>query len=174
MMVQTFSKIQDEFFRYVGDIVYATMATVDAKGRPRARILIAVWEVVDGRLVGWLATFKTPVKTAHLAGNPHATFSYWDRRQNAAFADTVAAWVEDPKVKQRVWELYRRGSPPRGGYDPGQYWRGPADPNFAVLRLDPWRVQVVRGADLRSRIWSAETNRRAPAIPIKGYRKVMS
>ena len=42
MMVQIFSEIQDEFFRYVGDVVYATMTTVDAKGRPRARILIAV------------------------------------------------------------------------------------------------------------------------------------
>jgi hypothetical protein len=155
-MAGTFSEIQDEFFRYTGDVVYATMTTVDAKGRPRARILIAVWEVVDGRPVGWLATFKTPVKTAHLAGNPHATFSYWDRRQNAAFADTVTEWVEDPEVKQRVWDLYRRGSPPRVGYDPGRYWKGPEDPRFAVLRLDPWRVQVVRGADLRSRIWRAE------------------
>jgi hypothetical protein len=75
-MVQTFSEIQKEFFRYMGYIVYATMTTVDAKGRARARILIAVWEVIDGRPVGWLATFKTPVKMAHLAGNPHATFSY--------------------------------------------------------------------------------------------------
>ena len=73
--------------------------------------------------------------------------------QNAAFADTVAEWFEDPEVKQRVWELYRRGSPPRVGYAPGRCWRGPDDPKFAVLRLDPWRVQVVRGADLRSRIW---------------------
>ena len=161
-MVQTFSEIKDEFFGYMGDIVYATMTTVDAKGRPRARILIAVWEVADGRPVGWLATFKTPVKTAHLAGNPHATFSYWDRRQNAAFADTVAARDEDPEVKQRVWQLYRRGSPPRVGYDPRGYWKGPEDPRFAVLRLDPWRVQVVRGTDLRSRIWRAEAR---PARP---------
>ena len=156
-MVGTFSEIQEEFFRYMGDIAYTTMTTVDAKGRPRSRILIAVWEVVGGRPVGWLATSKTPVKTAHLANNPHATFSYWDPKQNAAFADTVAAWVDDPEVKQRVWNLYRRGSPPRVGYDPGKYWRSPADPNFAVLRLDPWRVQVVRGADLRSRIWRVET-----------------
>jgi hypothetical protein len=112
-MVQTFSEIRDEFFRYMGDIVYATMTT-------------------------------------------------------------VAAWVEDPKVEQRVWKLYRRGSPPRAGYDPGKYWRGPADPDFAVLRLDSWRVQVVRDADLRSRIWSAETNRRAPVIPVKRHRKVTS
>ena len=114
-MIDSFSEIQDELFRYMGDIVYATMTTVDAKRRPRARILIAVWEVANGSPVGWLATFKIPVKTAHLAGNPHATFSYWDRRQNAAFADTVTTWVEDPEVKQRVLDLYRRGSPPRVG-----------------------------------------------------------
>ena len=96
-MVDSFSEIKDEFFGYVSDIVYATMTTVDAKGRPRARILIAVWEVADGEPVGWLATFKTPVKTAHLAGNPHATFSYWERRQYAAFADTVTDWVGDPR-----------------------------------------------------------------------------
>ena len=164
-MVDSFSEIQDEFFGYMGDIVYATMTTVDAKGRPRARILIAVWEVADGRPVGWLATFKTPVKTAHLAGNPYATFSYWDRRQNAAFADPVTAGVEDPEVKQRVWDLYRRGSPPRVGYDPRGYWRGPEEPGFAVLRLDPWRVQVVRGADLRSRIWRAEARPARPRHP---------
>ena len=97
------------------------------------------------------------MKTAHLAGNPHTTFSYWDRRQNAAFADTVAGWGEGPEAKQRVWEPYRRGSPPRVGYDPGRYWREPDDPKFAVLRLHPWRVQVVRDADLRGRIWRAET-----------------
>ena len=59
-MVGTFSEIQDEFFRYLGDFVFATMTTVDAKGRPRARILMAIWEVADGRPVGWFAAFKTP------------------------------------------------------------------------------------------------------------------
>ena len=161
-MVGTFSEIQDEFFRYMGDIVYATMTTVGGKGRLRGRVLIAVWDVVEERPVGWLATFKTPVRTAPLAGNPHATFAYWDPKQNAAFADTVAEWVDGPEVKKEVWELYRRGSPPPLGYGPARYWKGPEDPRFAVLRLDPWRVQVVRGADLRSRIWRAETR---PARP---------
>ncbi|MBE1530885.1 hypothetical protein H4W34_000718 [Actinomadura algeriensis] len=88
--VETYAEIRDEFDAYVGDIVYATMTTVDGKGRPRARVLIPVWEVVDGRPVGWLATYKTPVKAAHLAGNPHTTFSYWTPRQNAVSVDAVA------------------------------------------------------------------------------------
>jgi general stress protein 26 len=150
----SFPEIQAQFEAYLGDIVYATMTTVDAKGRPRARILIAVWETIDARPVGWLATYKTPVKAAHLAYNPHATFSYWSPRQNAVAIDVVSEWVDDPKVKQHVWELYRTGSPAGVGYDLGQFWRaGPSDPQLHVLRLNPWRVQVIRGTDLQSRIW---------------------
>ncbi|MEU4512242.1 pyridoxamine 5'-phosphate oxidase family protein [Nonomuraea wenchangensis] len=151
--VTSFGEIEKQFAAYIGDIVYATMTTVDAKGRPRARVLIPVWEVVDGRPLGWLATYRTPVKTAHLAGNPHTTFSYWSPRQNAVSLDTVAEWVSDPAVVRRVWNLYREGSPPGAGYELGNFWSSPEDPRLGVLRLTPWRVQVIRGADLHSRIW---------------------
>lgn len=151
--VQTFTELQDEFDAYIGDIVYATMTTVDKKGRPRARVLIPVWEVVDGKPVGWLATYKTPVKEAHLANNPHTTFSYWTKRQNAVAVDTVAEWVDDLDIKKRVWDLYSRTSPRGAGYELGQFWTSPADPKLHVLRLEPWRVQVIRGRDLRSKIW---------------------
>ncbi|GAA0911231.1 pyridoxamine 5'-phosphate oxidase family protein [Nonomuraea longicatena] len=152
-----FADIRPAFEAYVGDINYATMTTVDSKGRPRARVLIPVWEVVDGDPLGWLATYKTPVKAAHLAGNPHTTFSYWTPRQNAVSLDTVAAWVEDPDVRRHVWDLYRTGSPKGAGYNLGNFWTGPTDPKLHVLRLEPWRVQVIRGADLDSRIWLRES-----------------
>jgi general stress protein 26 len=151
--VQDFSDIREAFDAYIGSIVYSTMTTVDAKGRPRARVLIPVWEMVDGRPLGWLCTYKTPVKAAHLAANPHTTFSYWSPRQNAVYVDTVAEWSNDDDVKRHVWDLYVKGSPPGAGYDPGQFWKGPLDPKFHVLRLQPWRVQVIRGNDLESRIW---------------------
>ncbi|WP_336205393.1 pyridoxamine 5'-phosphate oxidase family protein [Nonomuraea sp. LPB2021202275-12-8] len=154
--VTSFTEIESQFNAYVGDIVYATMTTVDAKGRPRARVLIPIWEVVDGRPLGWLATYRTPVKAAHLANNPHTTFSYWSPRQNAVSVDTVAGWVEDEEVKRRVWDLYRAGSPPGAGYDLGNFWKSPDDPELHVLRLAPWRVQVIRGTDLWSRIWRAD------------------
>ncbi|MGK5551903.1 pyridoxamine 5'-phosphate oxidase family protein [Actinomadura kijaniata] len=154
--VESFADLREQFEAYVGSIVYATMTTVDKKGRPRARVLIPVWEVVDGKPVGWLATYKTPVKAAHLANNPHTTFSYWTQRQNAVSVDTVARWVEDRETKRHVWELYRRTSPRGAGYDLGQFWKGIDDPELHVLRLDPWRVQVIRGTDLASRIWRSE------------------
>jgi hypothetical protein len=153
--VKSFAQLKDQFDAYIGDIVYATMTTVDTKGRPRARILIPVWEVVDGKPVGWLATYRSPVKEAHLANNPHTTFSYWTPRQNAASVDTVAEWVAqgDLKTRQHVWDLYRRTSPKGAGYDLGQFWNGIHDPKLHILRLDPWRVQVIRGTDLESKIW---------------------
>ncbi|MFI6814632.1 pyridoxamine 5'-phosphate oxidase family protein [Nonomuraea sp. NPDC050328] len=150
-----FADIRDEFETYIGDIVYATMTTVDGRGRPRARVLIPVWEIVDGRPLGWLATYKTPVKAAHLAGNPHAGFSYWTPKQNAVAVDTVATWVDEIDVKRHVWSLYGKGSPRGAGYPLGSFWKSPADPKLHVLRLEPYRVQVIRGLDLRSRIWSA-------------------
>lgn len=42
----------------------------------RVRVGVRLWEV-DGEPLGWLATYRTPVKAAHIAGNPHTNFSYW-------------------------------------------------------------------------------------------------
>ncbi|MER5783880.1 pyridoxamine 5'-phosphate oxidase family protein [Streptomyces mobaraensis] len=152
----SFDDIRDTFLAYVREIRYATMVTVDRRNRPRARVLLPVWEIVDGRPVGWLAAYRTPVKTAHLARNPHTTYAYWSPRQNAAFVDSVSTWADDDGSRRHAWDLYVRGGPPGVGYDPVHYWRGgPDDPRYHVIRIDPWRIQVVRGTDLRSTIWRA-------------------
>lgn len=130
------------------------MVTVDAQNRPRTRILIPIWESADGRPRGWLATYRTPVKAAHLARNPHTSFSYWKPGNNSVAIEAEATWAEEPEVKRHVWDLYRATSPRGAGYDLGNFWRSPADPKLHVLRLDPWRIQVIRGTDLRSRIWT--------------------
>lgn len=45
----TFTHVQDTFFSHVRDIEYATMITVDRRNRPRARVLLPVREIADGR-----------------------------------------------------------------------------------------------------------------------------
>jgi general stress protein 26 len=155
--VHTFADIKPDFDAVVGAVNYATMTTVDTKGRPRSRVLIPVWETETDHPVGWLGTYRTPVKAAHIAGNPHVTFSYWSPAQNTVAVDAVAEWTDDPGERAHVWDLYRHGSPPGAGYDPGQFWQGADDPAFQVLRLSPWRIQVLRRRDLVSgipaRIW---------------------
>jgi|SRR5829696_7422935 len=158
--IESFREIRDDVAEVMGHIVYCTMTTVDRKNRPRSRVLIAVWQLDEEIPVGWLATFKTPVKAAHIANNPHVTTSYWSHRQDVVYLDSVAGWVEDPETKAMVWSLYAQGSPRGVGYHCGNYWRSPDAPDFHVLRLDPWRVQVLRGRELAggipSRIWRRE------------------
>jgi general stress protein 26 len=155
--VTPFADVRDDVSSIVSDSVYTTMTTVDQKGRPRSRALIVVWQFDLPEPVGWLGTFKTPIKSAHIATNPHVSTSYWSPRNDAAYLDSVAQWVDDADTAAAVWDMYRTGSPRAVGYDPGQFWAGPADPKFAVLRLDPWRIQVLRARDLvagkPSRIW---------------------
>lgn len=53
-----------------------------------------------------------------------------------------------------------QGEPAGVGYDPRNFWRGgPTDPEYHVLRIDPWRIQVLRGTDLSSRMWTDESER---------------
>ena len=54
-----FERIAPAFVDMAHSIVWATVATVDADGRPRARILRPIWKS-DGSTVGWIATVPTP------------------------------------------------------------------------------------------------------------------
>ena len=140
--VGAFAELQDDFLALTDRIVWCTVATVDHRQRPRTRILHVAWAIEDGRPVGRVTTRKTPVNTAHLAGNHFVSCAYWTAEHNAVFADCQAAWVEDWSAKTRAWDVMAPKAR-RLGFDPDAAWPGgPADPNFCVLRLDPWRVQV--------------------------------
>jgi hypothetical protein len=129
-------------------IVWATVATVDGRGRPRSRILHPIWEWDGTELVGWIATSRTPVKVAHLAASPYVSVNYWSPEQDIATAECGALWCRDDPTRQRIWDLFR-GTPEPLGYDPMivPAWRdGPLSAHFAVLRLAPWRLRVFPGS----------------------------
>ena len=129
-------------------VVWATMTTVDAKGRPRSRIVHPVWTSRLDGVTGWLTTRKTPVKLRHLAGNPHVSFSYLAPNHDLAYFDCVAEWVDDPDGKLQCWNTFVRADPPVG-YDPISIWTdGPGSPDFAALRLRPYRIQAGRAVDI--------------------------
>jgi hypothetical protein len=72
----SFADIQEDFLRVTASIAWATVATVDTRGRPRTRVLHPIWEVADGRPVGWIGTERSPLKTRHLDANPYVSVSY--------------------------------------------------------------------------------------------------
>lgn len=153
----SFAEFQDDFLTWTAGIVWCTVTTVDGRGRPRSRVLHPIWEVIDDAPVGWVVTSKTPVKTRHIAANPHVACMYWSPAQNTVSIDAVASWVEDAETKRHVFDLFN-ATPPLG-YDLGGFGdEGPANPLFEPLRLDAWRVQLLRAEqmwtlDLTPRTW---------------------
>jgi Pyridoxamine 5'-phosphate oxidase len=149
----SFESIEDDFLRITREVAWATVATVDSRARPRTRILHPIWEVRDGRPVGWIGTSKSPLKVRHLEVNPHVSVSYWSPKHETAHAECRASWAED--ARQHVWDLFVQADPPQG-YDPGTIprWKdGPLAGPFQALRLDPWRVMVLTTEDQASGRW---------------------
>ncbi len=142
------------------EVVWAVLTTVDSRGRPRSRVVHPAWELADDRPIGWVTSRPSPVKVAHLDGNPHVACTYAGAAHDVAYFDCVAAWVDAPE-RAHAWELFRT-LPAPVGYDPATIWPdGPDSPGSAVLRLDPHRVQVGRAAELARgegpRLWSARS-----------------
>lgn len=140
MDVQSFSEIEEEFAQRVRTIVWCTVATVDGRGRPRSRILHPIWE----GSTGWIATGRSSFKAKHLERNRYVSLSYWTPEHKQIYAECKAEWEDRAEEKARIWELYKSAPPPLG-YDPAMIpvWKdGPQSPEFGVLKLTPWRIEL--------------------------------
>ena len=144
MDVASFADIEEEFTARVSRIVWCTVATVDRQGRPRTRILHPMWE----SSTGWIATGRHSLKEKHIAANPHISVSYWDQEHEQVYVDAKAKWEDDQTEKVRIWELLKN-TPAPYGYDPAMIWQaGPDDPEYGVLKLTPWRIELYALKDL--------------------------
>ena len=144
-------------------VVWCVLTTVDRHGRPRNRVVHPVWELVEGpdghdgeRLRGWVTTRRSPVKSAHLAANPHVGCAYAGAEHDVAYFDCTAAWASASE-RRHAWEVCRSVGAP-AGFDPSAIWpAGPDSPGAEVLRLEPYRVQVGLAVDLAAgaapRVW---------------------
>jgi hypothetical protein len=142
--------LAEAFVAIAHRVVWASVATVDRRGRPRSRVMHPLWERTDHGLVGWVTSRPTPLKVAHLGRTPFVSCTYWDPRHDVAVADCAAHWVDDASERARVWELFRAAPPPLG-HDPATIWpQGPAAADAGVLRLDPWRLRAATAAQIAS------------------------
>jgi general stress protein 26 len=133
--VGSFDEIAAEFRRRIEQTVWCTLTTVDRRGRPRGRLVHPVWE----EPTGWLATFRHSFKEKHLAVNPYVSLAFWDANQEQVYVECRATWVDDAAEKDRLWDLY---SEKPEGYGLSGFWKGKDDPNYGLLRLDPWRIEL--------------------------------
>jgi pyridoxine/pyridoxamine 5'-phosphate oxidase len=72
--VTDFADVAEEFRRRIEQTQWATMTTVDERGRPRGRLVHPVWE----EPVCWLATGRHSFKARHLERNPYVSLAYWE------------------------------------------------------------------------------------------------
>ena len=144
----TLDQVAPAFVEMAHQIVWCSAATVDAAGRPRSRMLHPLWQWDGRNLTGWIATFPTPTKRAHLNASPYLSCNYWAPSQDTCVAECRASWAFDDDTRKNVWRLFATAPAPVG-YDaaivPG--WDSPTSPHYAVLRLDPWRLRVLPGTD---------------------------
>jgi general stress protein 26 len=155
MAVEKFEEIAKAFDDRVRKIVWCTVTTQDTTGRPFSRILHPVWE---GK-VGWIATGRQSLKAKHLAKNPNVALAYWTPEHDTVMAQCRAEWADDVPTKQRIWNLLK-DTPVPVGYDPILFWKsGVTDPTFGVLKLTPYRIELLTGAEMmqgkRPLVWKA-------------------
>lgn len=155
MDVESFDEIEKEFASRVSRIVWCTVVTIDRKDRPRSRILHPIWE--GG--TGWIATGRNSHKSAHIRHNPHVSLTYWDAKQEQVYADCRAEWIDEAGEKERIWTLYK-DTPPPVGYDLALFWKdGPRDPEYGLLKLTPWRIEISALGDMMQgrlpQVWRA-------------------
>jgi hypothetical protein len=126
----------DAFLAVAHRVVWANLATVDRRGRPRSRLVHPVWERDGDALVGLVGSRPTPLKRAHLRRAPFASVAYWDPAHDTAVAECAVRWLP-ADGRAAGWERLR------AGYDPATVWPGgPESEDFAVLELVPWRLRT--------------------------------
>ncbi len=138
MKVTNFSQIEAEFIRRVHTMVWCSAATVDSKQRPRSRILHPIWE----GSTGWIGTNRNSHKARHLDKNPYMSLAYIADVMKPVYVDCVTEWVDDLAQKRRIWDLFKNTPPPLG-YDPAPDFISYDHENFGLLKLTPWRIDLV-------------------------------
>ena len=144
-LVSSFAEIEKEFIERVHTVVWCNVATIDTQNRVRSRILHPIWEGATG----WIGTRRHSHKAKHLAHNPYISLAYIADVAKPVYVDCLAEWVDDLATKQRLWDMFKAAPPPLG-YDPAPLFQSVDHPNFGVLKLTPWRVEV---ANLPSERW---------------------
>lgn len=157
----TLDSIAPEFMEMAHRIVWGTVATVDATGAPRTRVLHPIWEWDGAKVTGWVATSPLSLKARHLEHENRVSVTYWDATHDTCTADCVAIWENDSGERQAGWERFANAPGPVG-YDPSLIpgWESPDAEAFGILRLEPMRLRVMPGSLLAGQggellTWSA-------------------
>jgi general stress protein 26 len=108
----------------------AHLASADQDGEPHVSI---VSPAVVGDAI-WIGMFRTSRTARNLAANPRAALVWSSGSEAYVRADAV--FVDDPALKERLWE-------DAWAYDPAGFFERPDHPNYALVRMTPTGATVL-------------------------------
>src|SRR3546814_18108401 len=124
-------------------IVWCTVATTQADGAPRTRILHPIWEWDGTSLTGWIATSPTSPKADDLAANPRVSLTYWTPNHDTCTADCDTAWETSDEDRAAGWDRFLNGPEPVR-YGPSLIAGGPHPTHLERRRVGEQGAQTVR------------------------------
>ena len=115
--------------------IWCAVASVDAQGAPRVRIVHPTWE---GDVL-WFATATDSPKSRQIAREPRVDVQFLVSPPDFThiLCRGRAELVKDAGEKKRVWDVI--------DYDLSQFWPGgPDDANYLPVKVLPERVELSR------------------------------
>jgi general stress protein 26 len=123
----------------------ASLATVAEDGRPWVRYVVP--DVADD-LTMTVATGLRSKKVAHIRATPevHLTCGSIDMTKPGSYLqiEARAEVVSDPEAKKANWSEGLAA-----------YFDGPDDPNYALLAIRPYRIEILGMTDMNTEVWAA-------------------
>src|SRR5262245_37369065 len=144
------AEVAPAFVEMAHRIVWASVATVDAGGRPRSRVLHPFWHWDGTALTGIVATSPVSPKRGHIDRTPYVSINYWSSDHDTCLAECAAEWILDDAGRQEVWTTFAEAPAPVG-YDPAiipPWSGGPLSPASAGLRFTPWHLRLRAAAPM--------------------------
>jgi general stress protein 26 len=130
--------VDDELHRRVRKTIWCTLATVDARGRARTRIVHPVWEGD----VCWIASRARAPKVAHIERAPGVSLLWWDPDHQQVTVDGTATVHRDEATKRRAWAAFSAPAEPYG-WDPATIFPGgPGSDEWVAISVVPERVAL--------------------------------
>lgn len=121
-----------------------SLATTTADGRPWVRYVTP--QAVDDDLVIWGNTFVQSRKAGQIALNPevHLTVGVKDMATATSYlqVEARAEIIADPEVKAKWWVDHLKA-----------VYSGPDDPNYVVLKMVPYRIELQTLAPTPPVVW---------------------
>lgn len=137
--------LQTEILALINKPTLATLATITEEGKPWTRYVVIF---ADDDLTIRCATFANARKVSHIRKNPevHLTCGVTDLEAMLPYLQMQgkATFTTDKKERHAFWNN-----------ELSAYFKGPDDPNYGVIIIKPYRIELMEPGKFEPKVWEA-------------------